>query len=128
MKRRMMTGALALLLALGCSATAFAQQTRAFSNPITTVEEAKAGRDEQWVELSGTISAQLSREYFTFEDASGSITVEIDDDDLAHFLYRKGLNSLVNQKVSISGEIDREYSRGNTQLIIEVEYLEQLNE
>jgi uncharacterized protein (TIGR00156 family) len=69
----------------------------------TTVSAALALPDDALVTLHGTISAAKGYEHYTFTDATGSISVDIDHDDW----YYAGL--AVGDTVTIYGEVDREY-------------------
>lgn len=72
---------------------------------LLTVAEALQLPDEAWVSLAGKIEKRLGDEKYLFSDASGSITVEIDDDDW------RGLSIGPEDTVVIQGEVDREFSR-----------------
>lgn len=100
--------ALALLLALGATGTAVAQFTgpgaRApESRPVArTVAEVLADpADDRPVDLTGQLLRQTGRELYLFKDATGEITVEIDDEDFP-------ANQPVGPeaRVRISGEVD----------------------
>ncbi|GJL69535.1 MAG: hypothetical protein NPIRA06_21700 [Nitrospirales bacterium] len=70
---------------------------------ITTVSAAQEAGDDSWVSLTGTILRQLGEERYLFQDATGTIIVEIDHED-----WR---NIPVNPEttVRISGEVDRDW-------------------
>lgn len=88
---------LAALIAL-CSAPVMAQQggfldpaapqthtqntqQGGFSGPsaaLTTVDKVKSMSDDTWVMLQGNIEQRVGDETYTFRDASGTLTVEID--------------------------------------------------
>ena len=59
--------------------------------------------DDSWISLTGTILRQLGEERYLFQDATGTIMVEIDHED-----WR---NVSVNPEttVRISGEVDRDW-------------------
>lgn len=78
---------------------------------ITTVKEANKMRDDSNVILTGNIIKQLRHEHYTFQDNTGTIEVEIDD-DVWH-----GQQITPGTKVQIRGELDKD-SNGTT---IEVE-------
>lgn len=69
---------------------------------VVTVAEAKKMKDDADVILVGRITKQLGHEKYTFKDDSGSITVEIDDDDW------RGVKVDTNDRVRIYGEVERE--------------------
>lgn len=66
----------------------------------TTVEQAKKMPDDSNVVLRGNIEKALGGEKYVFKDATGSIVVEIDDDDWG------GLDVSPNDTVEIRGEVD----------------------
>ncbi|MGP0593410.1 YgiW/YdeI family stress tolerance OB fold protein [Nitrospira sp. T9] len=70
---------------------------------ITTVSAAQGAVDDSRVSLTGTILRQLGEERYLFQDATGTIIVEIDHED-----WR---NVPVNPEtiVRISGEVDRDW-------------------
>lgn len=86
---------LAALIAL-CSAPVLAQQggfldpaapqtqttqQGGFSGPsaaLTTVDKVKSMSDDTWVMLQGNIEQRVGDDTYTFRDASGTLTVEID--------------------------------------------------
>ncbi len=54
-----------------------------FSGPgpaVMTVKQASKQADDTWVTLRGKIISQHSDDMYTFQDASGQMLVEIDDD------------------------------------------------
>lgn len=73
--------------------------------PKVTVAEALKMRDDSKVTLTGKIVKRLGPEKYEFSDGSGSITVEIDNEDW------RGLNVGSDDMVIIHGEIDREFNR-----------------
>lgn len=71
---------------------------------INTVTEAKQMRDDSFVVLEGRIEKQIKSEDYLFTDATGSIVVEIDDDDW------KGVTVTPQDTVIITGEVDKEFT------------------
>jgi len=76
---------LALLVAPMFCATAFA--ANGYTGPSSvatskTVAEAMKAADDTPVVLTGQITKKLSNETYEFKDATGTIQVEIDDEDL----------------------------------------------
>ncbi len=111
MKKTMM----ALLAAVAVVATAQAQTGGGFANPnpggfagpgpgnsALTVRDALKQRDDSWVVLQGRIVASLGDEKYTFQDATGSLMVEIDDDEW------RGITVTPETNLEISGELDNE--------------------
>ena len=98
---------LALLAAVAVLSTAQAQTGGGFAGPgpgnsATTVKEALKLRDDSWVVLQGRIVASLGDEKYTFQDATGTVTVEIDDDNW------RGITVTPETIIEISGELDKE--------------------
>lgn len=70
-----------------------------------TVAEALKMPDDAWVSLTGKIDRQIGDEKYQFSDGTGTIIVEIDDEDW------RGLSVGPNDTVIIQGEVDRELTR-----------------
>ncbi len=106
----------AILTSLTMSTAAFAQG--GFKGPsalsATTVQDAKEMRDDTNVILVGHITKYLGGENYQFEDATGTITVEIDED-----LWRN-LTVTPQDKVELRGEVDK----GWTKLEIDVDSIQ----
>ena len=68
---------------------------------VITVEEAKNMNDDAYVILQGYITDRNGDEKYVFQDKTGSITVEIDDDDW------DGVDVSPADLVVIQGEIDK---------------------
>lgn len=68
----------------------------------TTVQNALQMNDDAKVVLEGNIVNSLGDEKYTFKDASGEVTVEIDDEDW------RGVKVTPEDKVEISGEVDKD--------------------
>jgi uncharacterized protein (TIGR00156 family) len=93
---------MAVLLAL-TGLTVYAQgYTGPGLEPIT-VTDAKRLRDNSPVVLQGKIERFLGDEKYSFADASGTITVDIDD----RLWY--GLSVNQDDTVVISGEVDKDF-------------------
>lgn len=67
---------------------------------VATVAAAKNLPDDAKVVLEGRIVKKTGHERYEFSDASGKITVEIDDDDW------RGLSVNTQDKVRIEGEVE----------------------
>jgi uncharacterized protein (TIGR00156 family) len=93
-----------LALVLGFSGEAFAQHGGYTGPSITksSVAEALKLRDDSAVVLEGKIAKSLGGEKYLFTDATGSITVEIDNEDW------RGVSVNENDTVVIKGEIDKD--------------------
>lgn len=95
--KRLMFGT---LLFFAGSLTATAQVP---ASGLMSVSEALNARDNSLVAINATLVKPLGREKYEFQDASGSITVEIDEDISRHIVLKNG------QSVTLYGEIEREY-------------------
>lgn len=100
-----------LALMVGFAGSAMAQYQGAaaprggFTGPglaTSTVAEAVKLSDDQPVVLVGQIEQSLGDEKYLFKDASGSVTVEIDDEDW------RGVNVTPADTIEISGEVDKD--------------------
>lgn len=104
--------------ALGACAFALAQPTgyagpsskatpgsRGAANaPLMTAKDLLAnGKDDQYVKLQGRLVNHKGGEEYEFADASGRITVEIDDD-----LFPQGTRIDQNTMVELTGEFDKD--------------------
>lgn len=85
-------------------------ERRAEYNAIT-VEAAKALPDDSRVTLLGFIEKRLGDDEYLFRDETGTIVVEIDDDDW------HGLTVSPQDKVILRGEVDRD--RKETKIDVE---------
>lgn len=72
--------------------------------PITQVSAALEAADDTPVVLEGRLLRQLRDEHYEFADQSGSIEVEIDDEDLPAQPIDQ------NSRVRLYGEVDRDLS------------------
>lgn len=76
-----------ILTLLRFIATATSSAWAAYTGPgatpaVTSVAEARLQRDDQTVVLRGQLVAKLGDERYRFQDDTGVIDVEIDDEDL----------------------------------------------
>ena len=96
----------ALALALGMSGAASAQMVSGgFQGPglaPMSVADALKLNDDTAVVLVGQIQQSLGDEKYLFKDASGTITIEIDDEDW------RGVNVTPEDTIEISGEVDKD--------------------
>jgi uncharacterized protein (TIGR00156 family) len=83
---------------------------------INTVEETKMLADDAHVVLQGYIANHVRSDHYTFRDDTGSIVVEIDDDEWRGLIVGPG------DKVEIRGEVDRDFPT----MEVEVEYIRKL--
>ena len=75
---------------------------QAASPTKTTIEQAKNMPDESFVIIEGTITSNLGDETYVFTDSTGSINIEIDDEEW------NGINPNTNEVIMIQGEIDKD--------------------
>lgn len=100
--------ALALFLSGSALATGLPAQAGGFDGPgvePTTVAEALKMGDDTPVVLIGRIERSLGDENYLFKDASGTTTIEIDDEDW------RGLKVTPSDTVEIKGEVDKDLFR-----------------
>lgn len=102
----------AFVVALGLSTSALAsgftgpQQAGGFQGPglaPSSVAEALKLNDDTPVVLVGQIEKSLGDEKYLFKDASGSVTVEIDNEDW------RGVTVTPKDIIVIQGEIDKDF-------------------
>lgn len=92
----------------GAGSASSATQKGGYTGPkntqVMTIAQAKQMRDDTKVVLRGNIIKQLGHEKYIFKDATGEITIEIDDDDWG------GLAVGANDLVEIYGEVDKDWN------------------
>lgn len=102
----------AFVVALGLSANAFAAGFQGQANmggfqgpglQPSSVSEALKLNDDTPVVLVGQIEKSLGGEKYLFKDATGSVTVEIDNEDW------RGVNVTPKDTIVIQGEIDKDF-------------------
>lgn len=75
--------------------------------PQMTVQQLlETGRDDQYARLQGRLVSYDGDEHYTFDDGTGRITVEIDDDD-----FPRGQTVSAEQQVELLGELDKEWNK-----------------
>ncbi len=82
-------------------------QKGGFSGPngsVVTVKQAQDMKDDSWVTLRGNIEKRVGDEDYTFRDATGTMTVEID-----HKRW-EGLTVSPADKVELQGELDKDFN------------------
>ncbi len=83
---------------------------------VVTVKQVNEMRDDVPVIVQGHIVQRMGDENYLFEDATGSITVEIDDDDW------RGQTITPSDTVKLYGEVDR----GIFKTELDINYVEKL--
>lgn len=107
MKKILSISALALIIGLNGISIAAAQPTArgGYTGPTiaaSTVEQAKTFSDDTPVVLTGKIIKNLGDEKYQFSDATGTITLDIDNDDWNGVMVNE------NDTVEIRGEVDKD--------------------
>lgn len=89
-----------------------------FAGPlaVVTAEHAKALGDDTQVTLQGQIGSHLGGNHYLFQDASGTVPIEVDSK------HWQGQSVSPQDRVQIDGEVERE--QGST--TIEVKHLRKL--
>lgn len=72
---------------------------------ITTVNQTENLPDETYVTMQGNITSQVGHEKYMFKDETGTIKVEIDDDDW------HGLTVGPEDRLQIQGEVDKSWTK-----------------
>mgnify|MGYP000009413373 FL=1 len=101
--------------------TMAAQNQGGFTGPsieVITVEQAKNMNDDAFVILRGNIKQNVGDDIYVFTDGTGSINVEIDEDEW------NGLNVGPEDVVEIRGEVDKGWST----LEIDVDRISKVNQ
>jgi len=88
----------ALILAYSANA-----QFEAPAQAVITIEQAKGMPDDTLVVLEGNIEQQMGDEKYLFKDNSGTVVIEIDDDEW------NGVKVNPNDVVVITGTIDKDF-------------------
>lgn len=99
MNKLLSVSALALIISFSSGANA------AFQGPTpeaSTIAEALQMKDDAPVVINGQIEKSLGGEKYLLKDATGSITIEIDDDDW------RGLDVTPQDVVTVKGEVDKD--------------------
>ncbi|KOC88395.1 YgiW/YdeI family stress tolerance OB fold protein [Winslowiella iniecta] len=89
------------------NAPAASVQKGGFTGPngsVVTVKQAQDMKDDSWVTLRGNIEKRVGDEDYTFRDATGTMTVEID-----HKRWN-GLTVSPGDKVELQGELDKDFN------------------
>lgn len=102
MKRQFLT--LLFVPLLSTAALAQSGYTGPGTTPqVTTVSAAEAAADDTPVVLTGQIVKRIKGDKYEFKDATGTIQVEIDDED-----WPVGQSVSESAKVRLTGEVERE--------------------
>ncbi len=88
------------------------------SSPVVTAVTAADRPNDSNVRLIGHLIEKLGDERYLFRDASGTIVVEIDNDDW------NGIQASAETRVEIAGEVDREWRMLQREVEIDVDSIE----
>ena len=109
MKKILSLSAFAIVLSYSLAASAgfkaASQNVGGFQGPgisAMTVAEALKMGDDTAVVLEGQIEKSLGKEQYVFKDASGSVIIEIDNDDW------RGLTVTPQDTIIIKGEVEKD--------------------
>jgi len=91
------------------------------SSPVLTAVTAANRPNESNVRLVGFLIEKLGSERYLFRDDSGTIVVEIDDDDW------NGIEASAETRVEIAGEVDREWKLLQRETEIDVDSIRLAN-
>ena len=120
MKKIIVFATLSLMMGISCNVYG-QQNTGGYTGPSDakqlTVADAVKQADNTTVELTGKIEKALGDEKYSFSDASGKVTIEIDNEDF------RGVSVNENDAVRIKGEVDKELLEETT---IDVESVEKV--
>lgn len=97
--------------------TAQVMNGQAVANQVRTVASLSELRDESMVRLQGKITKALNDEKYEFTDATGTVIVEIDDEDW------QGRTITNTDVITIVGELDVEYLP-TKRLKVDVDFVE----
>lgn len=117
MKKTLIALALAPLFSASVFAAGYTGPNSA--QMINTVAAALEAKDDTPVVLEGQVIERLKDETYSFRDASGTITVEIDNDE-----WPAGASVDQNVRVRLTGEVDRDL--GGRNIDVDVDTLEVL--
>jgi len=98
------TAFLILAISLAMTTNAIAKNKGGFKGPgikTSTVQEAHKLNDDDKVSLKGKIEKSLGNEKYQFNDGTGIIVIEIDDDEW------EGIIVTPENIIEITGEIDK---------------------
>jgi uncharacterized protein (TIGR00156 family) len=91
------------------------------SSALVTAVAAAERPNESNVRLVGFLIEKLGSEKYLFRDDSGTIVVEIDDDDWS------GIEASAETRVEIAGEVDREWKLLQRETEIDVDSIRLAN-
>ena len=99
--KTLIAASVAVTASFATANTAINQQ--ALTAPVSTVKQALAAKDDTKVQVKGYVVKATGDEKYQFRDATGTITVDIDDD------LWQGKPIAANTPVTLIGEVDVDY-------------------
>ncbi|MGO4998266.1 YgiW/YdeI family stress tolerance OB fold protein [Oceanisphaera sp. W20_SRM_FM3] len=111
MKKTLLSATLGLTLTAGA---AVAGSNFSYDQPWVSVAQALQMDDDHDIRLTGYVVEQIGKEKYLFEDGTGTIVVEIDEDKW------RNMRASSRTKLTIWGQLEEE-DNGNE---LEVEHLE----
>ena len=110
---------LTMVLALGTTSIAFAKSDQALMKEAAknqvTIAKAKTLKDETGVTLKGTIVRQVMGDEFELKDATGMISIDVDDEMWQPMQLKAG------DRVKVMGEVDTHRSKATAIEVIKIE-------
>lgn len=100
--------ALLISCALATGAHAMFDGPDKTKNPVTTTKEASSAKEDTFVLIEGNILEQVGDELYMFEDSSGTIYVEIDDE-----IWPYDLIITPEILVEIQGSVDKDSKKSD---------------
>ena len=95
--------AVTVAVSAGFATANTAVNQNAITAPIMTVKQALVAKDDTKVQVKGYVVKSIGDEKYQFRDATGSMTVDIDDD------LWQGKPIAANTPVTLIGEVDIDY-------------------
>lgn len=105
---------IALLLTVFCATASAGFVGPGSNDSLVTVSQVKDMRDDTRVTLEGSLVNEVADEYYTFQDGTGQLVVEIDHDEL------RGMLVTPDTKIRIRGDVDE----GKYKSLIDVNFVE----
>ena len=87
------------------------------NNTLVAVSQIEGMRDDTRVTLVGNLVNQVAEEFYTFQDDTGKMVVQIDDDEL------RGLKVTPETKIRIKGDVDDDKHNSR----VDVDFVEIVN-
>lgn len=96
-------------IALACVAVLSTSVSAGFQggsvNPVKSVAQAKRAYDDTPVVISGYIEKKIDEDTFLFQDITGKIRIDIDDE------VWQGIDVRAKEKITIYGHVDKDHGK-----------------